>query len=119
MSEIADKFFKITKELFPHLTIIRERYINYKGCRLFFDFYIRELSLYVEIQGQQHYQFNRFFHDSCDEFVAQKNRDNLKVQYVQENEEIRLIRIKYNQKIDSKSVLRTFHEVFNSDDRVV
>lgn len=119
MSEIADKFFNITKKLFPHLTITKEKYIKYKGTRLFFDFYIRELSLYIEIQGQQHYGFNNFFHNSCDDFKAQKLRDNLKIQYIQENEGIRLIRVRYDDKITEKNVLKKFHDVFNSDNRVV
>jgi hypothetical protein len=119
MSEIADKVFSTAKKLFPHLTITKEKYINYKGCRLFFDFYVRELDLYIEVQGQQHYGFNSFFHSSCDDFKAQKYRDNLKIQYIQENSSIRLLRFRYDDKITEKTILKKFHDVFNSDNRVV
>lgn len=119
MSEIADSVYKTIKSLFPHLTVLKEKYINYKGTRLYFDYYIREWDLFIEVQGQQHYSFNQHFHSSADDFRKQKQRDNLKVEYIQENKSMGLLRFKYDEKITEDLVLKKFHELYNSDSRVV
>lgn len=46
-----------------------------KGERLELDFYIEELGIAVEIQGQQHYQFTPMFHKTYRDFIAQQQRD--------------------------------------------
>lgn len=91
MSEIATKVHDTLKEIFPTNIIIKEHYINYKGTRLFFDFYIKELGVLIEVQGRQHFHYVDHFHGSAGNFRAQKKRDNLKREYVQYNPELCLV----------------------------
>lgn len=42
------------------------------------DFYIEELRIAAEVQGDQHFSFVEFFHKTKENFEAQKNRDALK-----------------------------------------
>lgn len=88
MSVIANQVQSILSELFPanpYKRVFVEHYVNYKGQRLFFDFFITELSVFIEIQGAQHKKFIKHFHGTAEAFYNQKFRDNLKIQYVQEN----------------------------------
>ena len=105
MSTQSNKVFELLKELFPHNRIKAEYYVNYKGKRLFFDFYIRELGVLIEVQGQQHSKFIKHFHGEKEVFLAQKNRDNLKIEYVQENKLLSLIKFNYDENI-TKSLLQ-------------
>lgn len=119
MSAIAKLVYDTIKELFPHLTIIEEKYINYKGVRLYFDFYIREMGLFIEVQGAQHYNYNDHFHSSSEDFKKQKYRDNLKIEYIQNNESVSLLRIRYNEEVTKELILNKLHEVYNSEGRVI
>jgi len=85
---MAIKVQSLLEKIFPpkpHRRIFLEEYVNYKGKRLFFDFYIKEHSVYIECQGAQHTKFVKHFHGTIENFRAQKFRDNLKIEYVQEN----------------------------------
>jgi very-short-patch-repair endonuclease len=114
MSQQADEIFQLLKELFPHNRIKAEYYVNYKGKKLFFDFYIRELGLLIEVQGQQHSQFVKHFHGTKEVFLAQKNRDNLKIEYVQGNRLLSLIRFNYNEKVTKELLLKKINFVLDS-----
>ena len=110
----SDEIFQLLKELFPHNRIKTEYYVNYKGKKLFFDFYIRELGVLVEVQGQQHTKFVKHFHCDKEVFLAQKNRDNLKIEYVQENELLSLIKFHYNEKITKNLILKKINSVLDN-----
>jgi hypothetical protein len=79
--------------------------VKFKGARLFFDFYIKELGVFVEVQGRQHTQFVKHFHGTKEKFLAQKYRDNLKIEYVQEKDKC-LTRFYDTEKITKKLVLK-------------
>ena len=85
MSKLAAEAIEKYRKKHPHFTIIKEYYVNYKGHKLFFDFYIKEIDLLVEIQGQQHYKFNKHFHGDRSAFLESKKRDNLKIEYTTKN----------------------------------
>lgn len=107
MSVIATLVHSILDELFPanpHRRIFTEHYVNFKGSRLFFDFYIKELDVFVEVQGRQHVQFVKHFHGSMRNFRAQKYRDNLKIEYVEETGKC-LIRIYDTEKVTKELIL--------------
>lgn len=114
MSNQSNKVFELLKELFPHNRIKMEYYVNYKGQRLFFDFYIRELGIFIEIQGQQHTKFVKHFHGSKEVFLAQKNRDNLKVEYVQNNKFLSLVRFYYNEKMTKNLIVKKINIVLDN-----
>ena len=117
MSVISNKVLSLLNELFPKNTrdrIYAEQYINYKGQKLFFDFYIKELSCYVECQGAQHTKFIKHFHGNMDGFYAQKYRDNLKIEYVQ-SKNMYLIRIYDGEYIDKDVIMDRINKAFDSE----
>jgi len=117
MSRIADKIHFILNDMFPRLSaarVRREIYIKYKGQKLFFDFYIKELGVYVEVQGRQHTEFVKHFHGEKEAFQAQKMRDNLKIQYVEENGKC-LVRFNYNEKITKTLVRKKINKVLEGE----
>lgn len=99
MSKLSDEVHDKFKEWYPHFTIKKEHYVNYKGTRLFFDFFIKELSLLIECQGQQHYEFNKHFHGDREVFLKSKSRDNLKIEYAEEYR-LAFLPIKYDEVIE-------------------
>jgi hypothetical protein len=115
MSKIADEIYDILIEIFPKVfnsRIDKEVYVNYKGQKLFFDFYIKSFGVYIEVQGRQHTEFVKHFHGSREAFMAQKKRDNLKIQYVEGNGEC-LIRFHYNEKITKELVKEKIDKVLD------
>ena len=117
MSKIADKVYAVLQDMFPRLSaprITREIYINYKGQRLFFDFLIKEIGVYIEVQGRQHTEFVKHFHGEKEAFLAQKARDNLKIQYVEENGEC-LVRFNFNEKITKALVKKKINKVLSGE----
>jgi hypothetical protein len=81
MSKLADNVYAALKKVFPHNVIIKEHYVSFKGVRLFFDFYIKDLGVLIEAQGRQHEEFVQHFHVDRDGFMASKKRDRLKHEY--------------------------------------
>ncbi len=81
---------------FPLTLIKDEEYVNYKGTRLFFDFYLPSLYVYVEVQGIQHTEFSKHFHNSAAAFRAQKKREDLKKEWLELNDHT-LICINYDE----------------------
>jgi len=113
MSKIASTTADILSQMFPDrlgTRVAKEVYINFKGTRLFFDFYIKELSVYIEIQGGQHTKFVKHFHGDKETFLKQKHRDNLKIQYVQENNKC-LIRFNYDEDITGNLIMEKITKV--------
>jgi len=108
MSLISNKVYSVLKELFPLNIIIKEHYVKYKGSKLFFDFYIKDLNVLIECQGQQHLKFIKHFHEDKRGFVAQKNRDNMKLEYVQENN-IAFVRIYFDEDITKDLIMRKIY----------
>ncbi len=116
MSAIANKVYDLIKEAFPHYIITKEHYINYKGTRLFFDFLIKGLNVYVEVHGRQHFEYIEHFHGTKEKFLGQKNRDNLKIEYIQENTKFCLVRFYDGEKLDKEKVLQRINEALSSED---
>lgn len=117
MSKIADNIYKILTEMFPRLSsprVVKEIYINYKGQKLFFDFLIKELGVYVEVQGRQHSEFVKHFHGDKEAFQAQKMRDNLKIQYVEESGKC-LVRFNFNEEINESLVHEKITKVLEGE----
>ncbi len=114
MSKQADKVYNILKELFPHNIILKEHYLYYKGTRLFFDYFIKDLGIFIEVQGRQHTEFVKHFHGNKKGYLNHKNRDNLKIQYVEEHERYCLARIFYNEKVSKKAVLKKIKAALES-----
>jgi len=115
MSVIANKVYDLIKELFPYNIIIKEHYINYKGTRLFFDFIIKDLGVYIEVHGRQHFEYVHHFHSEKNNFLKQKERDNLKIEYIQENNKLCLVRFYDGEDLNKEKVLKRINKALSSE----
>jgi len=104
VSKQSFSIYELLIESFKYCTVLKEYYINYKGQQLFFDFYLKEYNLLFEIQGRQHSEYIEHFHGDKQGFISSKKRDNLKVQYCEENN-FTLITINYDEKIETEQDL--------------
>lgn len=105
MSSISNEIYLALKEIFPLNIIKKEHYVSFKGTRLFFDFFIKDLNVLIEVQGRQHSQFVKHFHGDKEKFNGQKHRDNSKIQYVQENTELCLVRFNYDEELSKENIM--------------
>jgi very-short-patch-repair endonuclease len=85
MSNLADIVEDLILKSFPMYKYKREKYIKHQNTQLFFDFILPELKLLIEVQGQQHYTYNKLYHKSKEDLQSQKYRDTLKTQWAAEN----------------------------------
>jgi very-short-patch-repair endonuclease len=70
------------------------------GTRLTIDFYNANKKIALEVDGNQHYKFNKFFHgNSRQNFLSQLQRDDKK-EYFCEINNIKLVRILESDKLD-------------------
>ena len=112
MSRQAEAIYAVLIETFPKRSIVKEHYIRYKGQQLFFDFFIRNYDILIEVQGRQHSEYVSHFHGDREGFLSSKKRDNLKIAYCEDNN-LTLVTINYNEKIETKSdLLRKINEAF-------
>jgi very-short-patch-repair endonuclease len=106
MSKQSDGIYDLLVKTFPHSIVKKEYYIKYKGQKLFFDFFVKEIELLVEVQGQQHYSFISHFHEDRRSFLSQKHRDNLKKEFVDNHPSLILMCINYDEEYDKDSLLK-------------
>jgi very-short-patch-repair endonuclease len=69
------------------------------GTRMFADFFIPSESLMIEVQGEQHYNYNNFHYTNKMDFIKAKNRDKKKSEWATLNGLI-LITFPYNEDIN-------------------
>lgn len=84
-SNIEDKIGHLLSLTFPLLKVERYKVVIYRNSRLIFDYYMPEFNLIIEVQGQQHTSWVKFFHNTVDRFRDQKYRDQLKTEWCKEN----------------------------------
>lgn len=105
-SVFQDNILKLLKEIFNDFKIIEEKSFNDcvspKGFKLYFDFYIKELRLIIEADGDQHTNtsnpnFSSYTYE-C---------DRIKDKYCLKNN-LEIVRIPYNRKIQLEYILRAF-----------
>ena len=78
------------------------------GTRLTFDFFNATRNIAVEVDGNQHYKYNKFFHsNSRQNFLSQLKRDEKK-EYFCEINNIELIRILESEIVEGKFPNKTF-----------
>lgn len=90
------------EELFPTAEIKQEYRITNprSGRALWLDFYIPVFDLGIEVQGQQHCEFNPFFHRDASSFQIQKSNDEQKALWCEQNG-VALIKVYYNEDISA------------------
>ena len=104
MSKLSENVYALLKKVFPHYTIITEHFVFFKGTKLFFDFYIKEMGILIEAQGRQHEEFIKHFHGDAGGFLAAKQRDNLKIEYC-EKKALVLITFDEKEELSTKRLL--------------
>lgn len=73
-------------ECFPTIQVLEEIAVNVrKSEMLYLDFYLPLLKKCIEVHGEQHYKFNRFFHNNTLGFIRQKKRDKDKREWCEIN----------------------------------
>ena len=78
------------------------------GTRLTFDFFNATRNIAVEVDGNQHYKYNKFFHsNSRQNFLSQLQRDEKK-EYFCEINNIELIRILESEIVEGEFPNETF-----------
>lgn len=95
---------QILKEIFNSYRILEEVKLPgstapNKRSVLYLDFYIPSIKFAVEVHGQQHYEFNPFFHKSKADFVLSKARDEDKIDWCKLNN-ITITILKYSESDD-------------------
>lgn len=115
MSKMADDLYESLMRLFPYDKVTAEYYVNFKRTRLFFDFYIRNKNLLFEVQGEQHFKFVKHFHGTIEKFYGQRRRDNLKREYLEQEENNLTLVLFYDKvdKITDELVLERIHEALD------
>lgn len=67
---------EIIAELWPHHLVLEE--FSVPGEGMFLDFFMPRKRYVIEVNGEQHYKYNEFFHGTREAFLAQKERDRRK-----------------------------------------
>jgi hypothetical protein len=74
-----------------------------KGIIYFFDRYLSNLNILIEIDGEQHFRPIQFegitLEKAIEKFIIQQQNDQIKNEYC-ENKRIKLIRIRYDENIE-------------------
>lgn len=73
------KVRKLLHELFPNDIVLEE--VKIPKTRLFLDFFLPSKRLIIEVHGEQHYKYNRYFYKNKLEFIEAIKRDNLKIEW--------------------------------------
>lgn len=95
-SNLHDEARGILQEKFKNYSIYEE--VTLPGSDLYADFFIPQLSLIIEVHGEQHYKHIPFFHKTYAEFLLGQKRDRDKKRWCELNE-ITYIELPFN-KID-------------------
>ncbi len=98
-SNLLKSVYNIVREIYPKEAIRQEETIKIDNKTLFLDIYIPRFKVAIEVDGQQHYEFNKFYHADAAAFIRQKKNDKLKEEYCRESN-ISLVRIRYDEKVD-------------------
>jgi hypothetical protein len=70
--------------------------VSTKGVLLEYDIYIKSKDILVEVSGEQHYEWVKFFHKTKLEFLQQQRRDKSKARLAKKNGK-KLIIFKYDE----------------------
>lgn len=102
-----------TKKLLEDSNIFFETQYQFDGCKnkrvLSFDFYIKNLNICIEVQGEQHYSEIKLY---SKDFNNMQKRDNIKRKYCKENN-IKLIEVPWYLYKTEEYKTYILHEIYN------
>lgn len=105
--------FSIMSELLPGVEYIVNGYYSWlispKGKPMQLDWYSPEINLAVELNGQQHYQYTKYFHKTKREFEYLQQCDKIK-ETVCKARGITLLPVPYNSKVTHKMIIDILKE---------
>lgn len=91
---------KLLNSIFPTMQIVEEVPISIRRNEtLFLDFYLPLIKTCVEVHGEQHFKFIKFYHQTAMGFAKSKKRDDEKSQWCLINN-IKQIIFPYNESVD-------------------
>lgn len=96
-------------ECFPTLQVLEEVAINTrKSETLYLDFYLPLIKKCIEVHGEQHYTFSRFFHNTQLGFIRHKKRDQDKQEWCELNN-IEYIELPFDKKEEWTKRIKNEH----------
>jgi hypothetical protein len=91
---------KLINSIFPTMQILEEVPINIrKNEVLYLDFYLPLTRTCIEVHGEQHYKFIKFYHQNMMGFAKSKKRDDDKSQWCSINN-IKQIILPHNESLE-------------------
>ena len=114
-SKLANQVYDVLRDIFPQARIFTEHYVNCEGNRLFFDYYLPQYNILVEVQGEQHYKYTPFFHGAPSDYRQAVKRDKLKQNYALANN-FTLVIVDYNEDVSREMLLTKISEAQNGLD---
>lgn len=93
---------KLIKATFPYSSIYEE--VSLLGTGLIADFFISDIKVLIEINGEQHYKFVKRFHKTQAGFAASKKRDRIKQEWCDLNDII-YVEFPFNKKDEWANIL--------------
>lgn len=95
-SKLHTQAKELIYSLFPTSVILEEVPVKPRNTVQYFDFYINNIKLVIEVNGEQHYKFNTLYHASAQDFLRQRKNDQDKRDWCELNG-ITLIELPYNE----------------------
>lgn len=96
-SELHLNARKLLREEFVTESILEEVPLASEG--LFFDFYLPLRKIAIEVHGQQHFTYCKFYHSNIDGFKRAKANDSRKAEWCQLNN-IRLVIFPFDKTVE-------------------
>jgi hypothetical protein len=103
-SKLHNKAKELLEIFYPYDTILEEVTLpgskdQFGGKNLRADLFLPARRIIIEVHGEQHFKFNKFFFKNKLEFYKAKARDSDKKEWCESNE-IELVELNYNEDID-------------------
>ncbi len=103
-SKLHQKAKRTIEEFYPYDSILEEVVLpgskdQFGSRNLRADMFLPSRRILIEVHGEQHYNFNKFFFKNKLEFYKAKARDSDKKRWCESNE-IELLELNYNEDVD-------------------
>ena len=110
-SAYHNKARQLISEIFPFEVVYEETTLPGSRTRatglLYADFIIPKLSIIIEVHGEQHYKFSKFFHKTKKGFQEHKRRDFKKMEWCLLND-ITMIVLPFDKEEEWESLLKNW-----------
>lgn len=95
-SKLHKRAISLIKEVIPNIYILQECVVKLPNKRFYLDIFLPAYSIVVEVDGDQHENFNPFFHVDKMAFAKQKMNDVAKENWCEANS-LTLVRFRSGQ----------------------